>query len=311
MFEESKAWFFILIISVLIGLGYSAHYFSSVDLANAALLESKTKLAGVHELLHLRKKIWTDMETANFKVREAMGKNEALLKAKDIVDKRYRTVDSDLKYVVTSMKASVDKARNDAPGSELGDITLANGKVLRGAKVRKVEESGISLIHSDGIGTVTLDLLPTELKEKYDLGSEALVPKLIEAQTNFLANPTANDTNTKSKTVATTSAAPIVEEPAKKPSMDDAKVKTIKFKIVDIETRTETLKSSITAYERQAADNYTNGDLAKSRGQPASKYWTIAEQATQQARALQAQIIALEAEKKKLDIELQGASSGK
>lgn len=311
MFEESKAWVFILLISVLIGIGYSAHYFSSVDVANAALLESKSKLAGVHELLYHRKKLWTDMENANFKVREAVGKNEVLLKAKDIIDKRYRTVDGDLKYVVASMKASVDKIRNDAPGSELGDITLANGKVLRGAKVRKVDESGISLIHSDGIGSVPLELLPAEIKERFDLGPEALLPQLEQAQTEFLAQPVTESKNVASKKPRVMSVAATTSDVASSPSptVDEAKVKTIKLKIVDIETRIETLKNSIVTYEGQAADNYTNGDRAKSRGQPASKYWTIAEQATQQARALQAQIIALEAEKKKLDIELQSASN--
>ncbi len=310
MFEESKAWFFILIISVLIGLGYSAHYFSSVDLANAALLESKTKLAGVHELLHLRKKIWTDMESANFKVREAMGKNEVLLKAKDILDKRYRTVDSDLKYVVTSMKASVDKARNDAPGSELGDITLANGKVLRGAKVRKVEESGISLIHSDGIGTVTLDLLPTELKEKYDLGSEALVPKLIEAQTNFLANPTANDTNTKPKTAAAPASVPIVEEPAK-PSMDDAKVKAIKLRMAELDSRIVTYTKSVEQYRASAQNHQALATSAKERGQPSTRHTENANGDLSKAFQLERQTSAMQEERKKLDVELEYANKPK
>ncbi|MFN0080730.1 MAG: hypothetical protein ACKVY0_30035 [Prosthecobacter sp.] len=310
MFEESKAWVFIFIISLLIGIGYSAHYFSSVDLANAALLESKSKLAGMHEVLFLRRKVWTDIEKAGQKMRDAMGKNEELLKAKDILDKRYRTVDGDLKYVVTSMKTSVEKMRNDASGSELGDITLANGKVLRGAKVRKVEESGISLIHSDGIGTVTLELLPADLKEKYDLGPEALAPMLIAAQTSFLAKPSANDANTKPKATATASSAPIVEAPAK-PSMDDTKVKAIKLRMAELDSRIVTYTKSVEQYRASAQNHQALAASAKERGQPSTRHTENANEELSKASQLERQAASMIEERKKLDVELEYASKPK
>jgi septal ring factor EnvC (AmiA/AmiB activator) len=58
--------------------------------------------------------------------------------------------------------------------------------MLRGAKIRKIDPSGLSLIHADGIGLVSIDLLPAEIKERYDLGPSALLPEMELARATFL-----------------------------------------------------------------------------------------------------------------------------
>jgi hypothetical protein len=186
MFEESKIWLFTFIFTALIGLGYGSFYLTTVDAANLALQESKSKLASTHEAFAYKKKMWTDVETHVVKNRELSEQNSVLLKAKDVLDTRHRKVASEFNYSVESMKSAVDKTRNSAPGTELGDIMLTNGKMLRGAKIRKLDSSGLSLIHADGIGLVPDDLLPAEIKERYDLGPSALLPEMEQARATFL-----------------------------------------------------------------------------------------------------------------------------
>jgi hypothetical protein len=186
MFEESKVWLFTFIFAALIGIGYGSFYLTTVDEANLALQESKSKLASTHESLAYKKKMWADVETHVVKNRELSEQNSVLLKAKDVLDTRYRKVASDFNYSVESMKSAVDKSRGAAPGTELGDIMLTNGKMLRGAKIRKLDSSGRSLIHADGIGLVTIDLLPAEIKARYDLGPGALLPEMELARATFL-----------------------------------------------------------------------------------------------------------------------------
>jgi predicted ATP-grasp superfamily ATP-dependent carboligase len=201
MFEESKAWLLVFIISVLIGIGYCAHYLTMVDEANLALEESKSKFASNHELLSVKKKNWADVENLVAKNRELSDQNSLLIKAKEALDTRYRKVEGELNYAVESTKMVVDKVRSNAPGTELGDITLTNGKMLRGAKVRKLDQSGISLIHADGIGLVATDLLPAEIQERFDLGPSALFPQMQQAQALFLekAIPSVVDDSSSSK----------------------------------------------------------------------------------------------------------------
>jgi hypothetical protein len=308
---ESKSWVFLFLISAIIGIGYAAHYFSSVDSANAALLETKSKIADMNELLFQRKKSWADLEKLSLQSREVVEKNNILLKAKEILDKRYRTVEGDLNYAVDSSKTAIEKARNSAPGTELGDITLANGKVLRAAKVRKVEESGISMIHSDGIGMISLELLPVDLKERYDLGPDALIPLLQTAQTEFLAKkPTIANATVKPRSSTHMSSAPAAEEPAKT-SVDDAKVKAIKLKMAELDSRMETYKRTAEQYREQAAKHEGLAQAAKSRGAPSTRHTTDASTILAQASQMERQADTMREERKKLEVELEYASKPK
>jgi hypothetical protein len=208
MLEESKFWVILILVGILGSLGYGAHYLASVDEANLALQESKSKLVSVQDQLAFRKKEWAGREQSVAKIQVETDKTATLLKAQDILETRYRKVESDLKYLLESMKTSVAQARESAVGSELGEITLASGKVLRGVKMRKVEGAGISMIHADGIGTIAVEQLPENLKEKYDLGPNALISVIQQAQTSFLTKPASNN-------AAPTE--PVLDKPATQP----------------------------------------------------------------------------------------------
>lgn len=207
MFEDSKAWVFLVIFTIVVGVGYGAHYLSSVDSANATLLESRNKLAGVNEILVQRKSLWADLEKTGNLIRQEMAQNEVLLKAKDVLDKRHQSVESGLSKAVTEMKAAVEKNRAAAAGTDLGDLTLNNGRILRGAKIRKLEESGVALAYADGIGTIPLSDMPENLIAKYDFGPNAVMPGVIKAQTTFLAQPPITLSDTTPAASNTTAAA--------------------------------------------------------------------------------------------------------
>lgn len=48
------------------------------------------------------------------------------------------------------------------------DITLANGSVLKNAKITRVDPDGLRIMHQDGIAKVPHESLPPELKAKYN-----------------------------------------------------------------------------------------------------------------------------------------------
>ena len=225
MLEESKFWVIFILVGILGSLGYGAHYLSAVDEANLALQESKSKLVNAQEQLTFRKKEWSDREQALSKIQVETDKNATLVKAQDILETRYRKADGDLKYVVESMKSSVEKAREEAPGTQLAEIILTNGKTLRGVKIRKVEESGISMIHADGIGTIPLELLPENLQEKYDLGPKALIPLMQQAQTAFLKKLPDDDVASPPSPPSTPSITPKATPTPATKGVDDAKAK--------------------------------------------------------------------------------------
>jgi len=277
-----------------------------------ALQESKSKLADMKEQVFLRKRDWDDREKALAKIQAETDKTAALLKTQEDLDTRYRKAEGELKYTLESMKTSVAKMRETAPGTELGEIALANGKVLRGVKIRKVEESGISLIHADGIGTIQLDMLPENLKEKYDLGPKALIPVIQKAQTSFLAKPSSDDLNPEPASYNPKPDAPIkpATGAAIKPvtgAIEDSKAKNIQLRMVELDSQIASYTKAVVQFQNAALSHQTLAANASSRGQPTTRHKENANDNLVQAAAIERQLAGLREERKKLNIELEHA----
>lgn len=313
MFENSR-WFFIAVAAAIVGIGYAASYLSSVDSANAMYEEAKTKLASLEEIATQRQKAVLELQNSATQIREQQEKGAVLLKAKEVLDARVRKIEGDFRDMTATIKVAVERARNEAPGKEVGDLTLANGKTLRSVKFRKLDESGASLSHADGIGSVPLDQLPAEMLEKYDYISTPLLAALTDGEKAFAesGNPASKDDKKKPAVTTVARSTPsITSPPAEEPKVDEAKLKALRLKIASVESSIATAQSTAASYQQQASDQYTNGDIAKARGTPATRYWAAAQQAAQQAQVYKAQVESLKAEKRKLEIELEFASARK
>lgn len=311
MFENSR-WFFIAVVAAIIGIGYAASYLSSVDSANAMYEEAKTKLASLHEIATQRQKAVLELQNSATQIREQQEKGAVLLKAKEVLDARVRKIEGEFRDMTATIKVAVERARNEAPGKEVGDLTLANGKTLRSVKFRKLDESGASLSHADGIGSVPLDQLPAEMLEKYDYIPSPLLVALTDGEKAFAesGNPASKDDKKKPAVTTVARTAPS-STPTEEPKVDEAKLKALRLKIASVESSIATAQSTAASYQQQASDQYTNGDIAKARGTPATRYWAAAQQAAQQAQVYKAQVESLKAEKRKLEIELEFASARK
>lgn len=311
MFEESKIWILLCLVGIFAAFGYGAHYLSSVDEANFALQESKSKLTDMHEMLLMRQNSWAENEQILNKIQNETDKNATLLKAKDIIELRYRKAESDLKYALESMKTSVERTRSNAPGTEMEEITLANGKTLRAVKLRKVEEQGISLIHTDGIGTIPLDLLPDNLKEQYDLGPNALIPMIEEAQTALLQKPEKDEVNKQPVSTSPAYTYTPASTPTPRNPVDDSKTKKIKLRMAELDSRITTYGKVLEKHQLSAANHQSLASNAQGRGQPSTRHTENANASLVQASAVERELATLREERGKLAIELEYAMDGK
>lgn len=310
MFEESKIWILAILVGILISVGYGTHYLNLVDEANLALLESKSKLSDMQEQVAMRQREWSEREKGAANVQVEADKHATLLKAHEALEKRFSKTASELTYALDSMKSSVEKTRNNAPGTELGEVTLASGKVLRGVRVRKVEESGISLIHADGIGNVPVDLLPEDLKEKYDLGPKALLPVLRQAHTSFVAKTKDEPARIPAATqppvpVPAPTAAPPPSQPTS--AVEDPKVKQIKLRMAELDSQLSGYDKVIKQYQDSARSDNDLASAAQGRGQPSALHTSNANEKMAQAAALELRAVKVRQELKKLEVELEYA----
>ncbi len=232
MFTDSKFW--ILVIAAAAGLGYGAYQFkTSEDAAQAALHYNTSKLVELDTTLAQKRKAMEDLEKIGREIREATARNQELATAKTVLLEKQTQIGSEFQKIVDSLASTVEKMRANAVGSEPGDISLTNGKILKGVKIRKVAENGISLLHSDGVGIIAVDLLPENLKEKYDLGPNASLPKLIAAKSTLIAGlngaAAATKTNSPASAVpAGSSGAAMTKNSALPPAI------TPKLEVVDV-----------------------------------------------------------------------------
>lgn len=306
MFENNR-WIFLILVVAIVGAGYSAHYLSVVDSANLALQESKSKLTSMHELIGQRRTAWGELQKSISINREQQEKYGALVKAKEILVAKSSKIEADFKSMSSTIKVAVERFRNDAPGQVIGDMTLTNGKMLRDVKIRKVDESGAAVIHADGIGTITVDLLPSSFVEKYDLGESTLQLALTEAEQTFLGK---NDAATKTKAVAATAKTSMTPSAPTK-VVDDAKVKDLKLKIASLLSRIEASENSIQRYNEVIAQHQTLASEAQAKGRPSSMHFANASKTQAQLNQIQNQIAAMREERRKLEVELEYANKPK
>lgn len=176
--ETGKFFFIIAFVAAVAGIFTIAHYFQGVDAANAVLIESKSKLTQLKESLAVRQEEWAKIEAVAAKAQEATTKEAPLVQELDELKTRHRRVEGDFKYMVKSMRSAVEKIRTDGVGVEVPEVKLQNGKVLKSAKIKKIEPAQVSFIHADGFTIVPQDMLPDDLRERFDMGSASLADAL-------------------------------------------------------------------------------------------------------------------------------------
>lgn len=180
--ETGKFWAFIIFVCIIAGIFTGVQYFQGVDAANALVIEAKSKLNQTKETLKVRQEEWAKVSSLAGKAQASSSKEAPLLAKRDGLQTKHRRIEGDFKYMVKSMRAAVDKIRTDGVGVEFPEVKLLNGKVLKTAKIKKIEPTQISFIHADGFTIVPQDVLPDDIRERFDLGESSLADQLEAAE---------------------------------------------------------------------------------------------------------------------------------
>jgi len=310
MSEESKIWVSFFALGLLVTICFGAQYLSSVDTANLALRETRDKLTYTQDQLSYKKKTWNEKERVALKFQSESDKNAILVKAQGAVDQRFHKADYALNNALQSMQASVERTRNNAPGTELGDLTLTNGKALHAVKIRKVDDASISVLHADGSATIPLELIPESLKEQYDLGPNALVPMIQGAQTAFLQEPAENAANNPPISMPEPPVTSPSVMPAAQITVDESRAKSIRLKMAELDSRLSTYEGYAASYRSAAKSHQNLAATAKSRGVPSTRHTENANKCLAQAASVESQIAAIRQERAKLAVELDYAMKG-
>ena len=184
----------LLLLLIVGGAAYGYYQYTLITAAEEQLRDAKIRLFALNDQVAMKKSIWVQVGEVGRQNLATAEKKQTLLKARNELEEQLNKIRADVAQATHSIQSAVEKVRASAVGTELGDLTLTNGKVLHGTKIRKVDDSGISYIFAEGVGTASVALLPENLKEKYDLGEKSILPKLADARTALQVPARQSDT---------------------------------------------------------------------------------------------------------------------
>lgn len=180
--ETGKFWIAIIFVCIVAGIFTGVHHLDSIDEANAQVSDAKSNLAQIKDALTVRQAEWDRLNALAAQAQAAIAKEAPLIARRDQLQTEIRGLESDFKYMVSSIKESVEKVRSTAVGTEFPEVKLSNGKVLKNAKIKKMDLMNISFIHADGFVIATYDELPDDIRERFDMGGNGLAEQLAAAE---------------------------------------------------------------------------------------------------------------------------------
>jgi hypothetical protein len=191
--EASTFWKASIFVTV-IGCAYSGYQYyqhiRGVEQAKTDIQDLKLQLAEMRTFRDARKTDWEAYEAVKAKAAETTAKTPPLKKQKEDLEKQIKTAEAEFKALVNSAGEAVEKVRANASSLIIPELKLADGRVLKNAQIRKIEETQVSFTHADGIGAVPISQLPPETLERLDMGPNSLAGAITIAVTDIFAGIT-------------------------------------------------------------------------------------------------------------------------
>jgi len=324
--DAAKVWTPLILLAILVGGIFLFRHLDLVDKANADFITAREVLKMAEESLVSRTNHLEGMSKAMTKAKEHLasaekeylGAQQSFEKADASLadaEKLRRQVEGDLSYLVNSLPAAVEKVRSSAIGTTLPSVTLGDGKQLKQAQIKKVEDNGISFIHSEGFGIVPVENLPVDLVQKYDLGPGSLLKqadKLKQEAGTITGKSTDAENAASPSRVINDTAFKVTNQPAPKAStgIDESKIKKIDLRLAEVTAQINAALRNKSGWA-DTADNYARQvSDAGFRGVPTTKLREAESNARNQITLIVQQINQLEAEYRRLEVERSAAIRG-
>lgn len=177
------------IFLTVVGSAYSSiQYYRNLTAAKEGVATLIQQLEQQQAYNQERKAEWENITSLSEKREQLAKQSELLKKKKDDLEQQFRRKEGEFKYLAKSIGAAVETVRTASIGEVFPEIRLTDGRVLKNARIRKINDIQVSFIHTDGTGTLAQELLPAALLRKLDLGNDSLVLAIATKEHNLLSS---------------------------------------------------------------------------------------------------------------------------
>jgi hypothetical protein len=183
--NESRAGAPIFVLLIIISGVFTLAYFDKVDIAAAALETAKVQagrslgsIRATEQMLAARTALKQQNQAFLTQLQLAERRLNAAEKIIATADNKQLLIASDLRNLVDSVKAITAQRLEAIKETELHELQLRSGEILRKVRLRKFDDALCSFVHSDGIGSMPMSELPLDLLEQLNIGPESILGRL-------------------------------------------------------------------------------------------------------------------------------------
>jgi hypothetical protein len=202
--DENKAWAPIIVLLVIMSGAFVLFYFDKVDKAAAELdvsmlqfQQAKAALESQQRLQSTRAAQAEKSKSLLLQIQSAEARLAEAEKKQDAAESKRRLIEGDLRYLSEAVRKQAETTLERIAETEFPEIRLSSGRVLKNVRLRKLDDTRCSFVHSDGIGTAMLSELPADLLERIDVGPAGIAIRLkeLEVELGLVAQPAQTASN--------------------------------------------------------------------------------------------------------------------
>lgn len=183
--DEARFWPPLLVLGFIVVGVFCFSYFDKVDKAEVALETTKSlveqarrNLTTRQEEMAVRLRISKKSQSITAEIQAAQARISQANKMLEDARHKQDTVETDLRLLVNSVNAVAAKNRVELATTEIPELNLKTGAMLKNVKLKKFDDSSCSYIHSEGIGSMHLADLPADIAIKLDVGPQSITARL-------------------------------------------------------------------------------------------------------------------------------------
>ena len=159
---DGKIIAYLLVLASMFGLFYGVNYTMVVDELSADSDRLKQDLKGVEENLRIQQSnLEQRREVLALQIAGETLKSEIEALQKSVASVKASQADVEKAYI-----ESVQRVRADSVGLKLPELVLGGGRVLRLARIQRIETDAVTFAHAEGVLRVKSEELPTDLQAR-------------------------------------------------------------------------------------------------------------------------------------------------
>lgn len=159
---DGKIIAYLLVIASMFGIFYGVNYTMVVDDLSADLDRLKQDIKGVEENWRIRQSnLEQRKELLALQIAGETLKAEIDALQKSVAEVKASQADVEKAYI-----ESVQRVRADSVGMKLPELVVGGGRVLRLARIQRIETDAVTFAHAEGVLRVLPEELPANLKER-------------------------------------------------------------------------------------------------------------------------------------------------